>query len=98
MLLGVVISLCGQRLARAVFGSDFQQRLDLELDVIRAKREVREVQAKSDREAAVRFVRKKYERRFADLDAQERARAAALEGDPEALAKLMVKLARRQGK
>jgi hypothetical protein len=96
VLVGVLVSFFGRRLAQSVFGSDFQDRLDLELDVIRAKREVREVRAKSDRDAASRFVRKKYAARFAELDAYERARAMSLENDPEELAKLMVRLGKKR--
>lgn len=98
VLVGVILAIFGRRLSVAVFGSGFSDRLGLELEVIRARREVRAVQAKSSREAAIRFLQVKYAARFEELTAQERARAAALESDPEALAKLMVQLTRRQDK
>lgn len=95
ILVGVGLSLFGRRMVEAVFGSSFQEKLELELGAIDAKRETREVRLQQGHDAAVRHVREKYKAEFEALDAKEAARVKELEANPEKLAKAMAKAARR---
>lgn len=94
ILVGVGVTILGRRAAVAVLGQSFPERFGLELEAIKARREVREIEQRQSHEQAVRHVQEKYALKLAALDAKERARARELEGDPKKLAEMMVRLGR----
>ena len=96
VLAGVGISILGRRAVESVFGTSLSEKLELELEVIEAKREAREWEEKSNTEYAKSKIRSKYADLFSQLSDKERERAIALENDPQQLAKMMARLAKRQ--
>lgn len=94
VLAGVGISLLGRRAVEAVFGRSLQDKVQLELDAIEARREVREIEHQQDHERAVKHVRAKYEMKLAQLEGAEKERARELANDPQKLAELMTRLGR----
>lgn len=91
---GIGISILGRRAVHAVFGRDLHDKLQLELDTIEARREVREIEQTQDHKRAVRHVEAKYELQFAQLDEAERQRARELRNNPQKLAEMMTRLGR----
>jgi hypothetical protein len=94
ILVGVGVTFFGRRAAEKVFGQSFPEKFDLEMEAIKERRKVREIEQQESHDRAVHYVQEKYALKLAALDTEEKQRARELEGDPKKLAEMMVRLGR----